>query len=205
MTIKAQHIPFARLADLAEKRLSANDESDAREHLAGCQSCAGQAAELLRVTQLMRADTSVDAPRDVLLSAIGMFSARRTEEKTPGLLRRVLATLSFDSGSWTPAFGVRSGQAAPARQLLFTAGDVSVDLRLAQGGEGCTISGQVLGECDGGHVEIVREGETVPTVRAELNDLCEFLLLPPIPTGDYTLRLRLGDTEIEIPGLNLRA
>ncbi|MGB8507592.1 MAG: hypothetical protein WCD76_04240, partial [Pyrinomonadaceae bacterium] len=155
------------------------------------------------ITGLMRADDSVDAPRDVLLSTVGMF---RAKAKAPSLLRRLLATLDFDSGSHALAFGVRSGQAAPARQLLFNAGDVSVDLRLARGGEGWTISGQVLGPCeDGGRVELIRSGESEATTGAELNDLCEFVVLPPVEAGVYTLRLWLGEVEIEIPELDLRA
>jgi hypothetical protein len=200
MRLTGPHIPFARLADLAEGRLAPPDERDARAHLAGCADCAGQAAQLARLTTLMRTDTSEDAPRDVLSNAVGLFGARRAE-RAPGVLRRVLAALTFDSSTLTPAFGVRSGQAAPARQLLFSAGDFDVDLRLAPGGEGWTVSGQVLGPCEGGEVEVAAGDEQA---RAGLNDLCEFTL-PPVPEGVYTLRLRVGAVEVEIPELSLRA
>jgi len=205
MTNNPQHIPFAQLADLIEGRLPAPEQVETSAHLEACERCAGQAAQLRRVTQLMRADDSRDAPRDVLFNTISIFSARRTTLKVPGVVRRILATLNFDSGSQPLAFGVRSGQAAPARQLLFDAGDVSVDLRLARGSEGWTISGQVLGPCGSdGQVEMVRVGDTEATVRAGLNSLCEFVLLPPVPAGIYTLRLRLDGVEVDIPGLDLR-
>lgn len=206
MNIRPQHIAFARLADLVEGRLPAPEQTEARAHLDACPRCAGQASELQRVTQLMRVDDSTDAPRDVLFNTVGMFRTLRATEKAPSLVRRILATLNFDSGSQMLAFGVRSGQAAPARQLLFSAGDVSVDLRLARGGEGWTISGQVLGPCDGGgRVELMLADATEATTGAELNDLCEFVLLPPVKAGVYTLRLRLDETEVEIPELDLRA
>ncbi|MCA1592099.1 MAG: zf-HC2 domain-containing protein [Acidobacteria bacterium] len=205
MTINPRHIPFARLADMIEGRLPAPEQAETRAHLEACERCTGQAAKLQRITQLMRADDSQDAPRDVLFNTISMFRSRHATEKAPGILRRVLAALNFDSGSQPLAFGVRSGQAATARQLLFKAGDVSVDLRLAQGGEGWTVSGQVLGPCGGGQVEMVRDGETEPAVRAGLNNLCEFVMLPPVAAGIYTLRLRLDDVEVEIPELDLRA
>jgi len=200
MRLTRQHIAFERLADLAEGRLAPEDERGARAHLADCADCAGQAAQLARLTSLMRADVSEDAPRDVLMNAIALFRARRAEG-APGLLRRVVAALTFDSSTLTPAFGVRSGQAAPARQLLFSAGDFDVDLRLAPGGEGWTVSGQVLGPCGGGEVEVAAGGRHE---RAGLNDLCEFTL-PPVPEGVYTLRLRVGEVEVEIPELSLRA
>ncbi|HVF57884.1 MAG TPA: hypothetical protein VM934_17160 [Pyrinomonadaceae bacterium] len=206
MKIAPHHISFARLADLVEGRLTSGDAAEAQAHISGCRRCSQQATELGRVTQLMRTDTSKDAPRDVLLNAVEMFRARPVAEEKPGFLRRLVATLSFDSSSLTPAFGVRSGQAAPARQLLFSTGKMDVDLRLAPGGEGWTVSGQVLGPCPaGGRVEIEGSREAVGAAEsAELNNLCEFIL-PPVPAGSYTLRLRLDDLEVEIPELDLRA
>lgn len=204
MKLTRRHLPFARLADLAEGRLAGADEQAARAHLAECAGCAGQAAELGRLTALMRADESVDAPRDVLTYAVGLFGARRRAgEESPGRLRRLVAALTFDSSTQTPAFGVRSGLAAPARQLLFSAGDLDVDLRLAAGGEGWTVSGQVLGPCRGGEVEVAPASGPA-AARAALNDLCEFTL-PPVPEGVYTLRLRVDGAEVEIPELSLRA
>ena len=204
MRLTPSHISFERLADMAEGRLSAEETADARTHLASCTPCSSRAAELDRVAMLMRSDTSVDAPRDLVFGVIQSFHSRRTES-APGLLRRIVAALTFDSSSRTPAFGMRSGQTAPARQLIFGAGDFDVDLRLAAGEEGWTVSGQVLGPCEGGRVEAFVAGAYEESAaRASLNDLCEFTL-PPVPEGVYALRLRLNDTEIEIPELSLKA
>jgi anti-sigma factor RsiW len=189
---------------MAEGRLSPEEAADERAHLDACTRCAGQAAQLGHLAALMRADTSEDAPAGLVSGVVRMFRARRAGGTAePGLLRRLVAALTFDSSSLTPAFGVRSGQAAAARQLLYSAGDLDVDLRLARGGEGWTVSGQVLGPCGGGEVEMVgAEGSTATS--AALNDLCEFTL-PPVAEGDYIVRLRFEGTEVEIPGLSLRA
>ncbi|HEX8499883.1 MAG TPA: hypothetical protein VF659_04760 [Pyrinomonadaceae bacterium] len=204
MRLTPRHIPFARLADLAEGRLSPEEAAEDRAHLDACTGCAAQAAQLGHLAALMRADTSEDAPPALVSDVVRMFRARRRRAEEPGLLRRLVAALTFDSSSLTPAFGVRSGQAAPARQLLFSAGDLDVDLRLARGSEGWTVSGQVLGPCRGGEVELIgADGATA--ARAALNDLCEFTLLPPTPDGAYALRLRFGGTEVEIPELSLKA
>jgi anti-sigma factor RsiW len=203
MRLTPQHIQFARLADLVEGRLSAAEANEERAHLSDCARCSRQAAQLGHLAALMRADTAEDAPPDVLNGVIRMFRARRVEARGTGLLRRLVAALTFDSSGLIPAFGVRSGQTAPARQLLFSAGDFDVDLRLAPGGEGWTVSGQVLGPCPGGAVEIASaDGKAAHT--AALNELCEFTL-PPVPEGVYALQLRLDETEIEIPELSLRA
>ncbi|MET0622473.1 MAG: hypothetical protein ABW250_05795 [Pyrinomonadaceae bacterium] len=204
MRLTPRHIPFARLADLAEGRLSPEEAAAERAHLDACTRCAGQAAQLGHLAALMRADTAEDAPPALVADVVRMFRARRVRADEPGLLRRLVAALAFDSSSLTPAFGVRSGQAAPARQMLFSAGDLDVDLRLAPGAEGWTVSGQVLGPCAGGEVELVGDdGSTA--ARASLNELCEFTLLPPTPDGTYALRLRFDQTEVEIPELSLRA
>jgi anti-sigma factor RsiW len=204
MRLTPRHITFARLADLAEGRLSPEETAEERAHLAACTSCSAQAAQLGHLSALMRADTSEDAPAELVSSVVRMFRARQAQREEPGLLRRLVAALTFDSSSLQPAFGVRSGQAAPARQMLFSAGDLDVDLRLAPGGEGWTVSGQVLGPCEGGEVELVdAEGSTA--ARATLNELCEFTLLPPTPDGTYALRLRLDGAEVEIPELSLKA
>lgn len=204
MKFSPEHLPFARLADLAEGRLTAAETAAARAHLEGCAACAGQAAELERLTGLMRADTSEDAPRDVLFNAVQLFRSRPTTAETPSFLRRLVASLSFDSGARNPAYGLRSGAtAAASRQLLFSAGDLDVDLRLAPSGEGWSVSGQVLGECAGGRAELFADGDDTPAARADLNDLCEFTL-PTVAAGTYTLRLIVEDAEIEVPGLSLQ-
>jgi hypothetical protein len=147
MRLTPRHIPFARLADLAEGRLGAGERAEAEAHLSACARCAGQAAELRRVTQLMRADTS-------------------------------------------------------ARQMLYGAGDFDIDLRLAPGEEGWTVSGQVLGPCEaGGRVEISGGGGRA---EAALNELCEFTLRP-LPSGAYTLLLTVAGVEVEVPELSLQA
>jgi anti-sigma factor RsiW len=203
MRLTPRHIPFARLADLAEGRLSPEEAAEERAHLDACTRCAGQAAQLGHLAALMRADTTEDAPPALVSDVVRMFRARRGHAEEPGLLRRLVAALTFDSSTLTPAFGVRSGQAAPARQLLFSAGDLDVDLRLAQGQEGWTVSGQVLGPCQGGEVGLVG-GDDSTVARAALNELCEFTL-PAVPEGTYTVRLRFDQTEVEIPEVSLRA
>lgn len=197
------HISFERLADLAEHRLDTENERAALEHLSACDECAGQLTAVERVTRLMREDVSEDAPRDVIFNALRLFDARRAS-KSPGLLRRLAAALVFDSASERPAYGLRSGQTAAARQLLFSAGDDrDVDLRLTPEPDGWRIRGQILGECEGGgRVELFAVGRTRTAASADVNELCEFSL-DTVPEGEYTLRLTVGIVEIEVGSLTL--
>lgn len=168
----------------------------AKAHLASCSSCDENRQQLAELISVMRADTSTDAPRDIIAQAVGIF---RQREIQPSLLRRIVAALTFDSFAREPAFGVRSGQEA-SRQLLFEAEGHDLDLRLVPQGDEWIVAGQVFGtSCVGGQVELFGEAGTAA---ADLNDLCEFKLAP-VPTGNYRLRLRLEGVEVEIPQLAL--
>lgn len=143
----------------------------------------------------MRSDRINDAPRDVLTSAINIFSP---EKRVP--LRRIIASLIFDSRNAGPAFGVRSLPAA-SRQMLYSAEELDLELRITVQNDECILAGQVIGEgCAEGQIEI---SGVAGRSKATLNELCEFTL-PPIPAGKYSLTVRMLDREIEIPELELK-
>jgi hypothetical protein len=189
------HIPLETLADIVEDRAKAGILHTAMAHVATCSACDDTLRRLRQLVIMMRADTAADAPRDVLMSAISLFSPQR---KRP--LPRIIATLIFDSRKAGPAFGMRSLRMT-SRQLLYSAQQADLDLRIAIQNEECVVAGQVIRDgCAGGLVEI--SGAT-GTAEASLNELCEFKL-PAIPVGNYSLRVRMSDVEIEIPELELK-
>lgn len=200
MNLTFQHLPFEKLADMAENRLLTSERAAAEAHVSGCSRCSAQLARVEQTITLMRTDKAEDAPRHAVASALNLFRTRTAVASEPSLVQRVLAALSFDSTQLTPAYGVRSGQAT-ARQLLYSAGENDIDLRVQSSGEAWVVSGQVLGECAGGNIRL--EG-TAAQVEAGLNELCEFTL-PAVPAGSYTLRLRLNEVEVEVPELRLGA
>ena len=164
-------------------------------HVITCLACHDQLSRLQRLISTMKNDTAQDAPRDVLASAINIFSP-----KAQPRVRRIIATLIFDSRSTTRAFGMRSLNSG-ARPLLYSADEADVDLRITIQDEECIVVGQVIRDpCTGGIVEIL--GPT-GSAQAPLNELCEFAL-PPVPVGTYSLRLKMADVEIEIPELEFK-
>jgi anti-sigma factor RsiW len=197
--MKSRHIPFTKLAEMAESGLAAAEGAALFEHVSACSRCAAKMEELKQLVHLMRTDRAEDAPRDVLANAVGLFRARASSVK-PSVVRRILAALSFDSAQSLPAYGLRSGQ-PQSRQFLYSAGENDLDLRLTPSGETWIVSGQVLGKCTGGEVKL--EGESA-TAAVPMNELCEFTL-PPVPTGRYTLQLLLNHVEVEVPDLDLKA
>jgi hypothetical protein len=189
------HIPLETLADIVEDRAPAGTLRAATAHVATCSACDDTLRRLRQLVLMMRSDTATDAPRDVLMAAINVFSPQR-----PPPLPRIIATLIFDSRNASPTFGMRSLNRT-SRQLLYSAQQTDLDLRITIHNEECVVAGQVIRDgCVGGLVEI--SGAT-GSVEASLNELCEFTF-PAIPVGNYSLRVRMSDVEIEIPELELK-
>lgn len=154
--------------------------------------------------QLHASRQLLDAPDAVVQRAILLFQAApAAAPPVPGLLRRLVATLSFDSAGLSPlALGLRS--AAPqARQLLYSTEGRDVDLRVVASadGRGVVISGQVLGPDAAGTAEL-RCADRVLT--APWNDLCEFSF-EPIASGPCTVTLQAAGWELELPALQISA
>jgi hypothetical protein len=142
-----------------------------------------------------------DAPEAVIQRAIHVFAARAQAPAAPGLLRRLVATLTFDSAGLAPlAAGLRA-ETAPTRQLLFSADGRDVDLRIATTDDGrrYVVSGQVLGPDEAG-VAVLSAAEGELTVA--WNELSEFHF-DAVGPGACQLTLRAGDWEILLPPLHL--
>lgn len=198
MSITSPHIPFARLIDFVEERLTSNERAAMEPHISACRQCGDLVSRLEQTLAMMRIDLSEDAPPYAINRAVSLI--RERAKPVSSVFRRIVATLKFDSMQLTPALGVR-GSATFERQLLFSAGDNEIQLEVAQAGEAWAVSGQVVGPCEGGWVEL--KGPAA-TANAVLNELCEFTL-PPVPEGGYALTLRLSDVELEVTDLKLGA
>jgi hypothetical protein len=196
MKLTSPHLEFDKLADMAEGRLADSERQQVLAHLAQCPPCSEKLTHLESTIEMMRADKMEDVPDYAFNRVKDMFRARI--KPADSTLRQLLATLKFDSLHEAPAFAVRSG-ATSERQLLFSAGENDLHIQIKQTGEQSVVSGQVLGPCAGGQVEL--QGIKI-TVKTALSELCEFIL-DSVPEGTYLLTLRLPDAELKIPDLNL--
>ena len=201
MNFRPSHIPFDRLVDWVEARLTAEERNQLQRHLTDCAHCRQELTQVERLFGLMQSDTSVDPPPAVINRAVRLFRPRQAPV-TPPLLQRIVAALQFDSLQLAPATGLRSGAAAP-RQLLFSAGDYDLDLRLAptEQVERWAVAGQVLGS---GSItgNVTLHGPT--RYQASLVAPGEFLL-PAVAAGDYTLVVQLPDQEIAVESFKVGA
>lgn len=140
----------------------------------------------------MQTDDSVDAPADSIKWAKGIFLTRSVEER-PSLLQRIVAILQSEIGPGVPAFGERSASAAGVRQLLYSAGDAAIDLRITGKGKKFNVSGQVIGENFEG-AEVTLSG-AMADHSAVTNEFGDFEI-QSVVSGIYELTVK--GTEIEI-------
>lgn len=140
-----------------------------------------------------------DAPQWLVESAIAMW---RAPAAAPSLGGRLAAVLAFDSWAMQPALALRS--ASPGtRQLLFSAGEHDIDLRVlpVAGGAGVyTLSGQLLGPGDELVVDLSQGG--APAAQATPDEFGEFHL-GPLAAGRYTLVLKVAGERIELPEIDI--
>lgn len=149
-----------------------------------------------QILRLMQADDSVDAPQDQLKWAKNLFAARAGQTRG-SLVKKVMAVLQIDLSPGKAAFGERSAGAGQARQMLFDAGENSVDLRVKNVKGKFDIHGQILGDnFPGGKVRI-------GSLTADISDTGEFQF-KGVAAGTYTLTVAGKDTEITIEGLELK-
>lgn len=154
--------------------------------------------------QLRRAVRALpDAPASLQRRAIGLWPQVGALDGVGAAVRRIVASLSFDSwAAPAPSLAMRSA-ASSTRQLLFTAPGRDVDLRVVAARVGFTLSGQVLGPDESGAtVEMQAEPAGQPPVRVALDDLGAFRF-NGVPRGTYRLTLRVGADQIELPPLDI--
>jgi len=190
----SSHISLEKLADIADGRLAGAALNAAMGHVSTCSECDRILRRLRRLLLTMKSDRAPDVPRDVLLLAINIFSTRQSS------LRHVVAILTFDSRRAGPVFGMRSIHTG-SRQMLYTAEETDVDLRITIQNDECIVAGQIIRDgCAGGVVEI---SGASGSSQARLNELCE-CTFPAVPVGNYSLKVKMLDVEIEIPELELK-
>jgi len=195
VSVGSRHIPFERLIDLVDGRLSPDEQRQTRTHTAACARCATQLAWLERVIGLIRANDYEEPPARVAVDISRVFGSY-SPSASSSLRKRIMAVLRFDSAQLPLSVGRRSGSSAE-QQLVFTADSLDLEVRVTPSGTLWEVSGQVLNADARGLAELQGPaGE----VRATLNEVGEFLLTP-VPPGQYALILQLATVEIEIAGL----
>lgn len=196
---------FERLIDYLDNKLAEAERADVAAHLAsGCVACGETRDWYANVRLATSTDDSVAPPPWVFKRAVRIFDAAQR----PRLAERIgqaIASLVFDSFARPALAGVRSSETAN-RQLLYRAGDYSIDLQISPSEEtSAGLIGQVLREGEanfesvsGLKLEIVRGKNSVYS--AMTDEMGEFKV-SGVEHGVYDLRIELSEGNITIPDL----
>ena len=199
---------FELLMDYCQGLLNDEDSRVIAAHLdSGCTECLDTSRWYERVRHIAERDNTMSPPPWVLKRAVSLFHSTRPRlaalEKIDGLI----ASLIFDSRSRPALDGVRMAEVSD-RQLLYRAGDYSIDLQISLPEQSSAdLTGQVL---RGGEfrfesvgdlaLKLTRDGEKISSA---VTDNVGKFTINRIPCGVYELLIETREGIIWVPQLSV--
>jgi hypothetical protein len=205
--LESEDREFGRLVDWVEGRLS---EREARmvEKQVVADSTMHDNLMWLRAFALISEATVIASPppevRDTLIDRFGAYAAGK---RRSGLLKRVVATLSFDS-DLQPALGLRAtGAPGSQRQFVYSSevADVAINLRTRPQDGLADLYGQIfpVDGTDPGAFGAQLLNGTSEAATTATNDLGEFSF-GAVPPGTYEVLACSDQVEIRLTGVEVR-
>ncbi len=204
---ESQDVEFTRLVDWVEGRLSEGEARAVEEQVAAAGSATRADVAWLRAFERISEETVIASlPSGVREELIERFEAYAEGKQHPGLLQRLVATLTFDS-NLRPALGLRAAAVPePQRQLVYSTGaaDVALHVRPRPHDGHFDLNGQIfpVSSADSGTfgVQLLEGVSEVATTAT--NDLGEFQFEAVSP-GVYEVLASNDRVEIRIPHVAL--
>ena len=193
------HINTEDLVDYMEGRVSDEGRLAVESHLSKCNDCGELKNELGLLVLRLQEDTIFEPPAELLQWGVSLFQPL-LQPSTGGKLRKLIATLVFDTFDQPLLAGVRR-VGAPPRQLLFRAGDVDVDVKIEsmETNDRITLVGQVLSTTakffDNTPVKLESHG--IVRYRTMTNLVGEFSF-DEVPKDTYHLSVDLPEGQITL-------
>jgi len=194
---------FERLIDYLDNQLPEAETARLGSHLAtGCVACGENREWYERLLAATASDDSVAPPAWVFKRAVRIFDTELHRPKLAERVAQAIASLVFDSFAGPALAGVRSQETAN-RQLLYRAGDYSIDLQIAPSEHTrADLTGQVLKESEptfesvaGLKLDIAR-GDKV--VCSAVTDAMGEFKVSGMEQGVYNLRVELSEGSITV-------
>jgi len=195
---ESKHIDLGHLYDFLSGQVAM--EADSRAHIEVCDQCRSDIAFLQWLGDFGARERIYEPPSWALANAEHVFRLKK-----PGIVtiaRELVANLVYDSFNEPLPIGVRRRD-LPARQALYQAGNVQLDLKIEHGDEEGFIIGQIVADkadvdVNGLHIEITEAGCVIG--KSTTNALGEFIF-QNLPKGNYELQVFLSDTMVKLPPL----
>jgi hypothetical protein len=198
---------FAKLLDWVEGRLS-EEEARAVERLVALgDSATREEVAWLRAFARISEDTVIASPPpQVRQTLTDRFEAYAQSKREPGLLKRLVATLTFDSGM-QPALGLRTaGTPELQRKCTYStdAADITISVRLRPHDGLVDIQGRIfpVNSTSPGAFGLQLLDGPSEVATTDANDLGRFTF-EAVPPGAYEVLASSERVEIRIPHLEL--
>ena len=138
------HISAEELIDYVDGQVPDATRNQIGQHLADCAECVELKLEIQSLVLRLQADASNEPPAELVQWGNRLFQPL-AQPSTGARLRKLVAALVFDTFDQPMLAGVRHVGMA-ARQLLYRAGDVDIDVKIEsmESNERITLVGQVL-------------------------------------------------------------
>jgi hypothetical protein len=194
-----QHINTEDLVDYMDGRVSGERRLELENHLSTCNDCVELKNELGMLVLRLQEDTAFEPSAELLQWGLSLFQPL-LQPSTGGKLRKLIASLVFDTFDEPALAGVRR-VGAPPRQLLFRAGDVDVDVKIEsmEANDRITLVGQVLSTTakffDNTPVKLESHG--IVRYRTMTNLVGEFSF-DEVPKDTYHLSVDLPEGQITL-------
>ncbi|HEX5433273.1 MAG TPA: hypothetical protein VFY05_03465 [Candidatus Angelobacter sp.] len=146
MSQAARHFDITEWADYARNLASVEKHREMQAHLeAGCSRCEKVEQLFSKFALVAARERALEVPRYAEHSVKALFTLGRESRRSA--LQRLWATLTYDSANDLQPAGVR-GTHQISRQVLFHAGDYSVDLRFEheKGSASMVLVGQIANQ-----------------------------------------------------------
>lgn len=188
------HLSAEGALDLIDNKASQDQVQFWKTHILTCSSCDTQLKAWQEIRDLLKRENLESAPEFVIKAANSIFeppAARRS-------LREVVASVLFDSFSQPALAGARGASAA--RQLLLSAEEFDVHLRVSAAGNERRIAGQILSrnkdtDVRGTRLHLLRDGKRIDTAEADRFGEFEFF-----EVTDGPLELEIESEHLKIKG-----
>ena len=207
MPFPRKRIAFSQLVDWVEGRLPEKEAQAVEEQMKAADSATlADVAWLRKFVSATEHSVLESPPPEVRSTLIARFRAHAGDRRTPGLLKRVIATLTFD-GDLQPAVGARSaGTQGARRQLVYSAEalDVALNVLPRARDKNFDLDGQVLPRDDvepGSFSVQLLQSETELGITA--TDELGAFAFESIPSGVYEVIISTDRVEVSIAPVEL--
>jgi hypothetical protein len=204
---RRKRIAFSQLVEWVEGRLTEKEARAVEEQVAVADDATlADFAWLRKFVSATENSVLESPPPEVRSRLISRFRAHAESRRTPGLLNRVVATLTFDGGL-RPAVGVRSaGTQGARRQLVYSADDLDVALNFLPRArdKNFDLDGQILPRDDvelGSFSVQLLQSETELGITA--TDELGAFAFESIPSGVYEVIISTDRVEVSIAPVEL--